>query len=156
MSLLKKLAQKALKKSVWIFHVNTGACNGCDIELLDVLTPYYDIERFGMKAVSSPRHADALVISGPVTRPTVEFVKSVYEATPEPKIVIALGSCATEGGIWFDSYNVFGGVDKIIPVNLYIPGCPPRPEAILFGIAQALGMSKKKIKPLIAEQVGIE
>ncbi len=77
-----------------------------------------------MKAVSSPRHADALVISGPVTRPTVEFVKSVYEATPEPKIVIALGSCATAGGIWFDSYNVVGGVDKIIPVNLYIPGCP--------------------------------
>jgi len=97
-----------------------------------------------MKAVSSPRHADALVISGPVTRPTVNFVKSVYEATPEPKIVIALGSCATAGGIWFDSYNVVGGVDKVIPVNLYIPGCPPRPEAIILELLRHLVYQKRK------------
>jgi len=128
--------------------VNTGACNGCDIEVINTLTPYYDAERFGIKLVGSPRHADVLLVTGPVTRPIVDSLRRVYEATPAPKLVFAVGSCPTDGGIWYDTYNVVGGLDKVIPVNFYIPGCPPRPEAILYGVAQALGLVPKKVHPI--------
>jgi NADH-quinone oxidoreductase B subunit len=147
-SWLQKITQRAFAKALWVYHVNTGACNGCDIEVIDVLTPYYDVERFGIKLVGSPRHADVLLVSGPVTRPVVDILKRVYEATPSPKLVFAIGSCATDGGIWHDSYNVIGGVDKIIPVNFYVPGCPPRPEAIVYGVAVALGLAPKKVQPI--------
>ena len=147
-SWLQKITQRAFAKALWVYHVNTGACNGCDIEVIDVLTPYYDVERFGIKLVGSPRHADVLLVSGPVTRPVVDSLKRVYEATPNPKLVFAIGSCAIDGGIWHDSYNVIGGVDKIIPVNFYVPGCPPRPEAIVYGVAVALGLAPKKVQPI--------
>jgi Ni,Fe-hydrogenase III small subunit len=116
--------------------------------VINVLTPYYDVERFGIKLVGSPRHADVLLVSGPVTRPVVDSLRRVYEATPEPKLVFAIGSCAIDGGIWHDSYNVIGGIDKEIPVNFHIPGCPPRPEAIVYGVAQALGLAPKKVRPI--------
>lgn len=146
--LLQKLCQKILPKSLWVYHCNTGACNGCDIEVINVLTPYYDAERFGIKLVGSPRHADVILVSGPVTRQIVPALKRLWEATPDPKLCFAIGSCAIGGGMWFDTYSVVGGADKILPVNYYIPGCPPRPEAILYGVAVALGLAPKKIEGL--------
>jgi len=147
-SLIQKITGKAFTKALWVYHVNTGACNGCDIEVIDVLTPYYDVERFGIKLVGSPRHADVLLVTGPVTRQVVDSLKRVYEATPSPKLVFAIGSCAVDGNIWHDSYNVVGGIDKVIPVNFYVPGCPPRPEAIVYGVAVALGLAPKKVQPI--------
>ncbi len=140
------LCKKAFFKSLWVYHTNTGACNGCDIEVIDVLTPYYDAERFGIKLVASPRHADVLLCCGPVTRQIVPALKRLYEAGPDPKLVIAIGSCACGGGIWYDSYNIVGGIDTILPVDYYIPGCPPRPEAILHGVAVALGLMDKEVE----------
>lgn len=132
-------------RSIWVFHLNTGACNGCDIEILDILTPYYDAERLGIKLVGSPRHADALLVTGPLTRQTYYAVKRAYEAMPpKPRIVIAVGTCACSGGIFYDSFAVHGGIDKLLPVDIYIPGCPPRPEEILYGIAQLIGLVKRK------------
>ncbi len=144
--------KKLFPKSLWVYHLNTGACNGCDIEVINVLTPYYDAERFGIKLVGSPRHADVLLVCGPVTRQARSAAKRAYEAVPAPKLVFAIGSCACGGGIWHDSYNILGGTDKIIPVDFYVPGCPPRPEAILYGVAVALGLAPKKSAPVHARQ----
>ncbi len=151
--MLAKLCKKAFPKSLWVYHCNSGACNGCDIEILNVLTPYYDIERFGMKLVASPRHADVMLISGAVTRPTLPLVKKAYAAMPEPKLVFGIGSCASGGGCWFDCYHVSGGADKAVPVNYIIPGCPPKPEAIIYGVALALGLVDKKASPVELKQV---
>ncbi len=151
--MFKELCQKAFPKSLWVYHTNTGACNGCDIEVIDVLTPYYDAERFGIKLVGSPRHADVLLVCGPVTRQVVPALKRLYDAVPDPKLVIAIGSCAVGGGIWFDSYNIVGGADTILPVDYYIPGCPPRPEAILHGVAMALGLVEKQVEPVHLKQL---
>jgi Ni,Fe-hydrogenase III small subunit len=134
------------KKSIWVYHVNAGGCNGCDIEILDALTPYYDVERFGIKLVHTPRHADALLVAGPVTRQVRERVLRIYEATPDPKLVIGVGSCAMGGGIWHNSYATLGGLGNILSVAIYVPGCPPRPEAILYGVAQALGLVLQQVK----------
>ncbi|MFN8177578.1 MAG: NADH-quinone oxidoreductase subunit B family protein [bacterium] len=143
--LLRRMFPKALPKSLWVFHTNTGGCNGCDIEVLDALTPYFDVERFGMKLVGSPRHADVLLVCGPVTRPMRQPLKDLYDAVPDPKIVVAIGACAVGGGPWFDTYNVVGSVDKVIPVDIHVPGCPARPEAILHAVAQLLELVKKKV-----------
>lgn len=145
MIMIRDFCEKMVRKSLWLFHTNCGSCNGCDIEIIDVLTPYYDVERFGMKLVSTPRHADALIVSGPVSRQVAPALRRVYEATPNPKVVIAVGACAVGGNIWFDTYNVLGGTDRIIPVSVYIPGCPPRPEAVIYGAALALGRVPKKV-----------
>lgn len=145
--MIRKWCEKAFSRSLWVYHANCGACNGCDIEVIDVLTPYYDVERFGIKLVASPRHADVLLACGPVTRQVVPALRRLYEAVPDPKLVIAIGSCATGGGIWHDTYNVVGGVDAILPVAFYIPGCPPRPEAIVHGVAVALGLLDKTVAP---------
>jgi len=128
---------KSFDRSLWVFHVNTGSCNGCDIEILAALTPRYDVERFGIKLVGSPRHADALLITGPVTRDMVDKVKRFYEQVPDPKVVIVIGSCGISGGVFHESYNLVGPVDKVIPVDVYVPGCPPRPEAIIDGVVKA-------------------
>jgi Ni,Fe-hydrogenase III small subunit len=151
--MLKKLCEKAFPKSLWVYHTNTGACNGCDIEVINVLTPYYDAERFGIKLVGSPRHADVLLVSGPVTRQVAPALRKLYEAVPSPKLVFAIGSCPTGGNMWFDSYATLGGLDKVLPVNFFIPGCPPRPEAILYGVAVALGLAPKKVAPIIKTHV---
>jgi len=150
---LKELCRKAFLRSVWVYHANSGGCNGCDIEVLNVLTPYYDAERFGIKLVGSPRHADVMLCQGPASRPTARALRAAYEAMPSPKLVFAIGSCACGGGIWCDTYNILGPIEKIIPVDYYIPGCPPRPEAILFGVAVALGLVSKKVSPVRFEQL---
>jgi len=151
--MLAHLAKKMFPRSLWVYHCNSGACNGCDIEILNVLTPFYDIERFGMKLVTSPRHGDVMLISGAVTRPTLPLVKRAYEAMPNPKLVFGIGSCTIGGNVWFDCYNVCGGAEKAVPVNYFVPGCPPRPEAIIYGVALALGLVDKKASPVELKQM---
>lgn len=125
-------------KSPWLFHLNTGSCNGCDLEIVAALTPRYDIERLGCMLVGSPRHADVLLITGPVTRQMLPHVIRVYEQVPEPKVVVAVGSCAISGGPFIGSQMIEGPLDKIIPVDVYVAGCPPRPEAIIRGVVTAV------------------
>ncbi|MDK2870493.1 MAG: rane-bound hydrogenase subunit mbhJ, partial [Pyrococcus sp.] len=136
----KRIAQlcKFIGRSPWVFHVNSGSCNGCDIEIIAALTPRYDAERFGVKLVGSPRHADILLVTGPVTNQSLERVKLVYEQTPDPKIVIAIGACPTGGSVFYESPFTNAPLDRIIPVDVFVPGCPPRPEAILHGVVLAL------------------
>jgi len=133
----------ALKKSLWVFHLNTGSCNGCDIEIIAALTPRYDVERFGIKLIGSPRHADVLLITGPVTRMMKDKLIRVYNQTPDPKVVVVVGNCGATGGVFYESYNLEGPIDRIIPVDIYVPGCPPRPEAIIDGVAKAWAKLEK-------------
>ncbi len=147
-------------KSIWIYHVDAGSCNGCDIEVLDVISPYYDLERLGIKVVPNPRHADALLITGPLTRQTRIGIRKAYEAMPpKPRIVVAIGTCASSGGIFYNSYALYntspergrdrlrsGGPEMVVPIDMYIPGCPPSPEEILYGVAQLLGLKEKRMK----------
>lgn len=149
------LLKKHFKRSLWVYHANAGSCNGCDIEEINAFTPYYDAERLGLKLVGSPRHADVLLVSGPVTRQALPRLKELYAAVPDPKLVIACGSCAVGGGVWFDSYNTMGGLDQVLPVDFFIPGCPPRPEAIIWGIAVAMGLVDKKVEPYIYEEKAV-
>lgn len=135
---LDQLRLWARSHSPWLIHFNSGSCNGCDIEILATLTPKYDVERFGVKLKGSPRHADILICTGPVTRQARDRLLRVYEQMPEPKYVIAVGSCALSGGVFAGCYNVVGHVDQVIPVDIYVPGCPPRPEAIIHGVVKLL------------------
>ena len=128
------LTQWARKRSIWVFHVNAASCNGCDIEILAALTPRYDAERLGVELVPSPRHADVLLVTGTLNPLMRDRLKTVYEQMPEPRHVVAIGACALGGGVMKDCYNVGKGIDSAIPVDLYIPGCPPRPEAIIYGL----------------------
>ncbi|MFM8322878.1 MAG: NADH-quinone oxidoreductase subunit B family protein [Chloroflexota bacterium] len=128
--------------SPWAIHYNSGSCNGCDIEILATLTPRYDLERLGVKLQGSPRHADVLICTGPVTRQSRERLLRIYEQMPNPKFVVAVGSCAASGGVFHGCYNIVGQIDEVIPVNAYIPGCPPRPEAIIDGVVKLLNSLK--------------
>ncbi len=131
-----RLIRWARKKSLWVLHFNSGGCNGCDIETLDLLTPRYDIERLGILKEPTPRHADVLLATGPVTRQSRDRLLRIYEQMPEPKRVVALGACACSGGIVADGYNVVGGIHQVLPVSLFLPGCPVRPEAIIDALVQ--------------------
>jgi len=124
--------------SPWLVHFNSGSCNGCDIEILATLAPRYDLERFGVKLQGSPRHADVLICTGPVTRLARDRLLRTYEQMPVPKFVIAVGSCSITGGAFHGCYNIVGDIGDVIPVDVYIPGCPPRPEAIIDGVVQLL------------------
>jgi NADH-quinone oxidoreductase B subunit len=136
---LDQLTNWARINSPWAIHFNSGSCNGCDIEILATLTPRYDLERFGIKLQGSPRHADVLICTGAVSRQARERLIRTYEQMHEPKFVVAVGACALSGGIFQDCYNVMDGIENVIPVDAYIPGCPPRPEAIIDGIVKLLG-----------------
>ena len=137
-SVIGRMKTWARINSPWVVHFNTGSCNGCDIEILATLTPRYDLERFGVKLKGSPRHADVLLATGPVTAQARQRLIRVYEQMHEPKFVVAIGSCALSGGAFRGCYNVAGGIDQVIPVDAYIPGCPPRPEAIIDGVVKLL------------------
>jgi NADH-quinone oxidoreductase B subunit len=128
----------ARTRSPWLIHFNAGACNACDIEVVAALTPRYDVERFGALLKGSPRHADVMVVSGSVPRKIRNRLKRIYDQMPAPKFVVAVGSCAISGGVFQNCYNSMDGIDKFIPVNAYIPGCPPKPEAILDGVVKLL------------------
>jgi NADH-quinone oxidoreductase B subunit len=144
MQLTDKLVNWARIKSPWILHFNSGACNACDIETIAALTPFYDVERFGVVLKGTPRHADVLVCSGPVTRQIKDRLIRIYEQMPQPKFVVAVGTCACSGGVFNGCYNVEGGIDTVIPVSAYIPGCPASPAAIIDGIAKLLGSLQQK------------
>lgn len=130
---------RVLGRSLHLRHLDAGSCNACDWELAALLNPVYDVRRLGIDFVASPRHADGVVVTGPVTRNLETAVRRTVEAIPDPRIVIAVGACAASGGIVGEGYASAGGVDRVLPVDVYIPGCPPRPEAIIFGILVALG-----------------
>jgi len=132
------IMSKARFKSPWILHFNCGSCNGCDIEILACLTPRFDVERFGMLHMGNPKHADILLVTGPANRRNARVLKTLYEQTPNPKVVVAVGTCACSGGMFHNCPNVLGGVDKVIPVDVYVPGCAARPEAIIDGVVLAL------------------
>jgi len=142
-----------LKKSPWIIHYDGSSCNGCDIEVLACLTPLYDIERFGIINTGNPKHADIFVITGSINEQNIEIVKNIYNQMPHPKVVAAIGICAATGGIFRRCYNVKGGVDAVIPVDIYIPGCPPRPEAIIDGVVSALKVLEEKKQALKKSKV---
>ena len=139
---------KLIRYSPWLIHFNTGGCNGCDIEVLAALTPVYDPERYGVRLTPSPRHGDILVVTGAITKKAAKRLKRIYEQMPRPKFVIAVGTCAVSGGVFAGSYSVVAGADKVIPVDLYIPGCPPRPEAILDGIVKLVLRLEEEAKKL--------
>lgn len=143
MSMLENWINKGRLKSPWVVHFDCGSCNGCDIEVLACLTPMYDIERFGILNVGNPKHADVLLVTGTVNHRNKHVLKSIYDQMPDPKAVIAIGACGLSGGVFRDAYNVVGGVDKVIPVTAYVPGCPPKPEAIIDGVVTALEEVKK-------------
>ena len=137
-TILEKTRLWARVNSPWAIHFNSGSCNGCDIEILATLAPRYDVERLGIRLQGSPRHADVLICTGPATRQARERLVRIYEQMPDPKFVIAVGSCASSGGVFQGCYNVAGDLGQVIPVDVYVPGCPPRPEAIIYGVTQLL------------------
>lgn len=143
---LKRRIYDVLGRSVYVLRVDTGSCNGCEIEIFATLAPQIDIERFGIRLVASPRHADVMLVTGPVTRQYKPVLLNVYEQMPDPKVVVAVGACACGGGIWYNSYAVEGGVPEVIPVDAFIPGCPPSPYAILYGMLVALDVLEQKIR----------
>jgi Ni,Fe-hydrogenase III small subunit len=134
------------KKSPWILHYNTGGCNGCDIEILAALGPKFDIERFGMLNRGNPKQSDILLVTGPVTLQCRDVLRRLYLEMPEPKVVVAMGACTHGGGVFRDFYHVENGVNKIIPVDVWIPGCTPRVEALVDGLVEAIEIWEKKSK----------
>jgi len=139
-------------KSPWIIHYDGTSCNGCDIEVLACLTPLYDVERFGVVNTGNPKHADILLITGSINEQSISVVKQLYDTMANPKVVVAVGICAATGGIFADCYNVLGGVDKVIPVDIYVPGCAARPEAIIDGVVQAIGILNTRQNELNQEK----
>jgi ech hydrogenase subunit C len=133
-------------KSPWILHYDASSCNGCDIEVLACLTPLYDVERFGVVNTGNPKHADILLITGSVNERNIEIIENLYRQMPEPKVVVAVGACACSGGIFARAYNIQGGVDKVLPVDVYVPGCAARPESIIDGVVQGISALEAKRK----------
>ena len=137
------LVNWARRKSPWLVHFNTGGCNACDIEVLAALMPRYDLERFGAILKGSPRHADVLVVTGPVNMQNRDRIVRIYEQMASPKFVVSVGNCCNSSGVYRGAYNVYPGLDSVIPVDAYVYGCPPKPEAIIYGVAALLGKLKE-------------
>lgn len=133
-----------ISKSPWLIHYDGSSCNGCDIEVLACLTPVYDVERFGIINTGDPKQADILLITGGVNSQNKAVVEQIYEQMPNPKVVVAVGICACSGGAFRECYNILGGVDTVIPVDVYVPGCAARPESIIDGVVKALGILQQK------------
>lgn len=140
--------KKYRKKSPWILHYNAGSCNGCDIEILAALSPKYDLERFGVINTGNPKQSDIFLVTGPVTFRSRERLVELYTQMPEPKVVIALGSCTCTGGVFRDMVNVEDGIDRYIPVDVYIPGCAASPELLIDGVVKALDILEQKTKEM--------
>ena len=137
-----------LGRSLHVRQVDPGSCNGCELEIAATTNPFYDLERFGIHLVASPRHADVLLVTGPVTRNMEIALRRTYEAAPEPRVVVAVGACGCSGGIFGEgTYAAVGGVDRVVPVDVYIPGCPPRPQAILNGLLVGMGVREARARP---------
>ncbi len=132
------------RRSPWILHYDGSSCNGCDIEVLACLTPLYDVERFGVVNTGNPKHADILLVTGSVNERNVEIVENLYRQMPDPKVVVAVGACACSGGIFARAYNVQGGIDRVVPVDVYVPGCAARPERIIDGVVQGIAALEGK------------
>jgi Ni,Fe-hydrogenase III small subunit len=143
---MKGALLKDIRRSAYVYRVDCGGCNGCEIEIFAAITPLFDAERFGIKVVASPRHADILLYTGAMTRAMRGPALRAYEAAPDPKITVSYGACGCTGGIFHDLYCVWGGTDKVVPVDVYIPGCPPTPAATIYGFAVALGLLGQKLK----------
>lgn len=143
---LKTKLLKDIKRSAYVYRVDCGGCNGCEIEIFAAITPVFDAERFGIKVVPSPRHADILLFTGAVTRAMRIPALRAYESAPDPKICISYGACGCGGGIFHDLYCVWGGSESIVPIDVWIPGCPPTPAATIYGFAVALGLLEQKLK----------
>lgn len=137
-----------ISKSPWLLHYDGSSCNGCDIEVLACLTPVYDVERFGIINTGNPKHADILLITGGINTQNKAVVEQIYSQMPNPKVVVAVGICACNGGVFKDCYNILSGADKVIPVDVYVPGCAARPESIIDGVVKALDVLEKKQKAL--------
>ncbi len=129
---------KRLAKSLWVFHISGSPCNNCDIEILDLITPKYDVERLGIKLVGSIRHADVLLVTGVFNEKVAPKIKKIYEQAPKPIFVVAIGSCPSSGIVFKDSYNIVKNREDVIPIDMYIPGCPPKPEAMIEGVAKLM------------------
>lgn len=143
---LQNRIKSVLGHSLHIRHVDSGSCNGCDFEMNALSNPYYDIQRFGVDFVASPRHADMLMVTGGVTRHLEQALLKTYNAASHPKMVVAIGACASGGGMIGSTYANYGGVDKIVPVYVFVPGCPPRPEAIIEGILLSLNRYEELVR----------
>lgn len=133
-----------LKRSPWLLHYDGSSCNGCDIEVVACLTPVYDVERLGVINTGNPKHADILLITGGINDKNGEIVRNLYAQMPEPKVVVAVGACAASGGIFARAYNIAGGVDKVIPVDAYVPGCAAHPESIIDGVLRGVEILERK------------
>ncbi len=142
--MFKKLIAESAAKSPWLFHINAGSCNGCDIELVAVLTPRYDVERLGFKLSGSPRQADIVVVTGPVTKQSLNRVLRTIDQVPEPRCIVTMGSCPQSGNVFKDSYSVCAPLSKYVHVDVDIAGCAPKPEAIIDGLALATQILKEK------------
>ncbi len=136
---LESRIRRRFRRSLHIRHLDSGSCNGCDWELNALLSPYYDVQRLGIDFVASPRHADLLLVTGVMTRNLADAAIKTYEAMPEPRLVVAVGACAVGGGVFASSYAAYGSAEALLPVDVFIPGCPPRPEAIIHGLLMAVG-----------------
>jgi len=137
MGIFSSILKRSRRRSPWVYVLNAGSCNGCDIEIGAVLSPRYDLEQIGALRQGSPKHADILLITGPLTLRSAEAVRSIYAQIPEPKAVVAIGSCPATGNVFAGSPTVEGGVLNAVPVDVFVPGCPPRPQAILAGVQEA-------------------
>lgn len=141
---------KNMHKSPWLLHYDGSSCNGCDIEVLACTTPVYDIERFGVVNTGNPMHTDIFLVTGGINSQNEAVVKQIYSQIPDPKVVLAVGTCACTGGIFKECYNIKGGVDTTIPVDIYVPGCAARPESIIDGVVKAVSLFQKKHEDYLA------